>query len=294
MENWISSGRLSYLIGFPIVMIFMLYLSALLGLKWQRIWLESALFTVLKKAPGYLRLIAASLAGALTPFCSCTTIPGFAAILEAKLGLDTAMAFLIASPTIDPAATLLLSMVFGVKFTALYVIGCFVASVLGGWIIGKLFTTRDINPALLFSCATDTETATWEQAKSGARVYVYKFWWVIVLSTLIGFLLYDYVPDNFIFAISKVNTLIAIPLASIVGIFLYAHMVILIPIGAAMLAKGIAPGIIIAFLASSAGISPPEILLLRKIISLRLTVTYVLITITLISAVGFIVNWLGR
>lgn len=294
MEDWISSGRLSYLLGFPVVMIFMLYFSALLGLKWQKIWLESSVFTLLRKTPGIFRLIAASLTGAVTPFCSCTTIPGFAAILEAGLGLDTAMTFLIASPTIDPAATLLLGMLFGVKLTALYVVGCFAASVLGGFLIGRFFTTREINPALLFSSAAESETVTWGQAASEARNYVYKFWWVIIFSTVLGFLLYDYVPADLIAGISEINNLIAIPLASLLGAFLYAHMVVVIPIGAALLAKGIAPGIILAFLASSAGISPPEILLLRRIVSLRLTVFYVLITLCLISALGFLINLVGR
>ncbi len=289
-----SSGRLTYLIGFPLIMIVMLYLSALLGIKWQGTWLESPMYALIKKTPRSLRLVVSSLAGAITPFCSCTTVPGFAAILEADLGLDTAMTFLIASPTIDPAGTLLLLFLFGAKLTALYVFGCFISSIAGGWIIGRFFTSRDVNPVLLFGCAAETDSKTWSQAASAAWEYIYRFWWVILLSTLVGFVLYDYVPVNLVVSSSEAGGFLAVPLAALLGVFVYAHMAVLFPVGAALLGKGMAPGIVIAFLASSAGISPPEILLLRKIVSLRLTISYILVTVVLISVIGYIVNWVGR
>ena len=294
MEDWMSYGRLTYLIGFPLIMIVMLYLSALLGLKWQGAWLGSPMYALINKSPRSLRLVMSSLVGALTPFCSCTTIPGFAAILEAELGLDTAMAFLIASPTIDPAGILLLLLLFGPKLTALYVLGCFIASIAGGWIIGRIFSSRDVNPALLFGCAAETEGLTWPQAASGARAYIYRFWWVILLCTLVGFALYDYVPSDLVVSISNAGGFLAVPLASLLGVFVYAHMAVLVPVGAALLSKGMAPGIVVAFLASAAGISPPEILLLRKIVSLRLTISYILVTLVLVSVIGYIVNWVGR
>lgn len=294
MNVWLEQGRLTYLIGFPIIMLLMLYLSALLGLKWQGAWLGSPMQALISRTPRSLRLVVSALAGAVTPFCSCTTVPGFAVILQAELGLDTAMAFLIASPTIDLAGILLLFMLFGAKLTALYVVGCFTASILGGWVLGKLFSTRDINPVLLFGCAAESETMGWPQAGSAALKYVSRLWWVIVISTLAGFVLYDYVPEHLIAAISQTGGWLAVPLASITGVFVYAHMAVLVPVGAALLGKGMAPGIVVAFLASSAGLSPPEIILLRKMISIKLLTAYIAVTLVLISVIGYIVNLVGR
>lgn len=291
--EWLNNGRLTYLFGFPLVMAVMLYLSALLGTKWQGSWLNSPLFAVLEGAPRPLRLIASSIAGAITPFCSCTTIPGFAAILEANLGVDTAMTFLLASPTVDPAGVLLLSLVFGGKLTLLYVVGCLVISVLIGWLCGQIFSGVEVNPVLLFGAVSETAATTWTEASHAARSYLTRFWWVIILSTLLGFGLYDYVPGQLVVNLSAQAGMLAIPLASILGLFIYAHMTVLVPIGAALIAKGIAPGMVIAFLASAAGISLPEIVLLRKIISLRLTIFYVFWTVTSIALLGFIVDWVG-
>lgn len=294
MNTWLEQGRLTYLIGFPIIMLVMLYLSALLGSKWQGAWLGSPLQALISRAPRSLRLVVSALTGAVTPFCSCTTVPGFAMILQAELGLDTAMVFLIASPTIDPAGVLLLLMLLGAKLTALYVAGCFTASILGGWLLGKFFSNRDINPVVLFGCAAESETVSWPQAGAAALKYVSRLWWVIVISTLAGFVLYDYVPEHLIAAISQTGGWLAVPLAAFTGVFIYAHMAVLVPVGAALLGKGMAPGIVVAFLASSAGISPPEIILLRKMISSKLLTAYIATTILLISALGYIVNLVGR
>jgi uncharacterized membrane protein YraQ (UPF0718 family) len=272
----------------------MLYLSALLGMRWQGAWLRSSLCRLLNKGPRPLRLATAGVAGAVTPFCSCTTIPGFAAILEAGLGLDTAMAFLIASPTIDPAGTMLLLMFFGPKLTAIYIVGCFTAAVAGGWILGKFFTMRDVNPVLLFGCAAEDEAVTWRMAAGRAWQYISRFWWVVVISTLLGFVLYDYVPAATVEKVSARSGLLAVPAAALLGVFVYAHMAVLIPAGAALLAKGMTPGVVLAFLASSAGISPPEIVLLRRMVSFRLTLTYVAVTLALIATMGLAAEWIGR
>jgi len=290
----IGDNRFVFLLGFPLIMLAMLYLSALLGFKWQGIWLNSPINSLINKAPRPLRLVMSSTVGAVTPFCSCTTIPGFAIIIESGLGLDTAMAFLIASPTIDPAGTLLLALLFGVKLTAVYTIGCFTVSIIGGWLLGRIFTVRDVNPLLLFNCTEEDNHLTWTEAASRAWLYIRRFWWVVVASTAVGFTIYDYVPSEIISSVPAWGNNFAVPLAAVAGVFVYAHLAVLIPIGTALLAKGMAPGIVLAFLASSAGISPPEIMLLLKMVSFRLTVSYIIITLTLISLMGFMANMIGK
>lgn len=292
--DFTTSNRFVFLFGFPVIMIVMLYLSALLGFKWQGAWISSPVYSIISKSPRSLRLVMASTAGAVTPFCSCTTVPGFAAIIESGLGLDAAITFLIASPTIDPAGTLLLALMFGIKLTTIYVFGCFIAAIIGGWILGRFFSVRDVNPVLLFTSSENPGNLTWNEASSHAWLYIKSFWWVVVISTLIGFSIYDYVPTTLIESVSIWGKNIAVPIAALIGIFIYAHVAILVPIGAALLTKGMAAGIVLAFLTSSAGISPPEIILLSKMISIRLLVSYILTTLTLISIMGFVVNLLWK
>ncbi|HZW83850.1 MAG TPA: permease, partial [Candidatus Deferrimicrobium sp.] len=129
MQEWLSNERIWFLVGFPVVIILMLYLSVMLGLKLQGAWLKSSLYLVLSKGPKPLRLVSAAVIGAVTPFCSCTSVPGFIAILEAELGMDTALAFLIASPTLDPAGMAILVWLLGLKFSLIYLICCFLTAV---------------------------------------------------------------------------------------------------------------------------------------------------------------------
>ncbi|PKL57874.1 MAG: hypothetical protein CVV34_05245, partial [Methanomicrobiales archaeon HGW-Methanomicrobiales-5] len=225
-----AGNRLLFLFGFPVIIILMLYISALIGFKWQGAWVRSPVYSMVSRSPRPLRLAAAGAAGAVTPFCSCTTVPAFAAIIESELGLDTAMAFLIASPLIDPAGIILLVLMFGIKLTAVYVAGCFAAAVSGGWILGRVFSVRDINPALLFGCIEDSGNITWRQSSSHAWSYISKFWWVVVLSTLIGFLIYDYVPSGLVASYSSFGTNAAVPAAAVTGVFVYAHFAVLVPV----------------------------------------------------------------
>ena len=82
--------------------------------------------------------IAAAGLGAVTPFCSCSTVPVLAGLLQAGAPLGLAFSFLLASPLVNEIAVLLLVGLFGIEITVYYVIMTFVAAVAGGLVIGRL------------------------------------------------------------------------------------------------------------------------------------------------------------
>lgn len=70
-----------------------------------------------RKGRGYF--IGAGL-GALTPFCSCSTIPIMIGLLKAQAGFGPTMAFLFSSPLVNPIIVGLFFMAFGLKATVIY------------------------------------------------------------------------------------------------------------------------------------------------------------------------------
>lgn len=294
MSVFLTGERLIFLIGFPAVILLMLYVSALLGMKWQGALLETTLHRYLNNKPLGIKLITSALLGAVTPFCSCTTVPGVTAILQFRFGLAPAVTFLLASPLIDPVGTLLLFYLFGLKLTTVYITGTFITAVLGGWLIGCLCSERDINPVIYFASAAADEEVSWKMAAVQAWSYIRHFWWVILASAVVGFVLNDLVPSNLIFSLTKDLNFLAVPIGAVLGTIIYAHPAILLPVGKALLVKGLAPGVVLSFMAAAAGISPPELVLLRRIFSPKLLTAYVTVTLILISLMGYIADLIGR
>src|SRR5699024_11348820 len=75
------------------------------------------------KATGY---ISGTLLGALTPFCSCSTIPILAGLLSSGAPFGPSISFLISSPLLNPVIVILLWKLLGFKLTAFYVIAMFI------------------------------------------------------------------------------------------------------------------------------------------------------------------------
>lgn len=93
------------------------------------------------KGKGYLL---ASLLGAVTPFCSCSTIPMLRGLLSAKAGFGPTLTFLFVSPLLNPIIIGLMWVTFGWKVTLLYAIIAAVVSVLASIILDSLGFERHI------------------------------------------------------------------------------------------------------------------------------------------------------
>lgn len=87
-----------------------------------------------KKGRGYF--IGAGL-GALTPFCSCSTIPIMVGLLKAQAGFGPTLAFLFSSPLVNPIIVGLFFMAFGLKATIIYSILALLMAVTISFVLEK-------------------------------------------------------------------------------------------------------------------------------------------------------------
>ncbi|UJF19727.1 permease [Vibrio sp. SS-MA-C1-2] len=88
-----------------------------------------------RKGKGY---IIAALLGAITPFCSCSTIPFLKGLLRARAGFGPMMVFLFSSPLLNPIIIGLFVVTFGWKVAVFYFAIALIVSVTAGYVLEKL------------------------------------------------------------------------------------------------------------------------------------------------------------
>jgi len=99
-----------------------------------------------KGGSGYLT--AAGL-GAITPFCSCSTIPMLVGLLKARAGFGPTMTFLFTSPLLNPIILALFIPVLGLEVTLWYAALALSVSIIAGVILSHLGFERFIKPDML-------------------------------------------------------------------------------------------------------------------------------------------------
>src|SRR5205085_6790700 len=116
------------------------YVKQTLSFSWLR--------KVFERWPGIGGSLIAALLGAATPFCTCTAVPLFLGMLEADMPLGPAVSFLLASPTINLGAVIVLLIVFGWRTALFYGSVCLLAAVVVGWALGRVPRERALREYL--------------------------------------------------------------------------------------------------------------------------------------------------
>lgn len=238
--------------------------------------------------------------GAVTPFCSCSSVPLFIGFLEAGIPLGVTMAFLIASPMINEVAVVVLAAAVGWKVAALYVAAGLTVGILGGlaieffklekWVEDYVWKIRMGEVAL-------------EQAAGGFRArldygwgqvteIVGRIWLYVLLGVGLGAVLHGFVPQSFFTHYAGSSNPLAVPLAVLAGIPLYSNATGVIPVVEALMGKGVPLGTVLALMMSVAAISLPEMVILRKVLKPPLIATFVLILFVAFVMVGYLFNYL--
>ena len=246
---------------------------------------------------GLGNILAASL-GIVTPFCSCSAVPLFIGFIQAGIPLGVTFSFLIAAPMINEVALTLLFGLFGWKIALLYLTLGLVIAIMAGWIIGVLKLekyledwVRDI-PKSQFNAQLPAMTLE-QRIHSGFRSVhdiVGKVWPYLLAGIALGAAIHGYVPENFMAAIMGKDHGWAVPVAIMIGVPMYSNAAGIIPIVQALLAKGAALGTVLAFMMSVIALSLPEMIILRKVLTLRLIVIFMAIVTCGILLVGYIFN----
>jgi hypothetical protein len=236
--------------------------------------------------------------GALTPFCSCSTIPLLLGMLNAGVPFASAMAFLFASPLLNPVIVSLFILLMGWKITALYFAVTFLAAIVIGLILDSLGFAAQVKSVAAVRGCCDCEQA--EDAKSrvqrSARFAFSLFRQLVpylLLGAGIGAFIHGFVPTELISSIAGSGNPFAVPVAAIIGVPIYIRAETMIPIGLALIEKGMSTGAVLALVIGGAGASIPELTLLSAIFKRKMLAAFVLTIIAIAVAVGYLANWLA-
>ncbi len=243
----------------------------------------------------------ASIFGAVTPFCSCSSIPIFISFLEAGVPLGAAFSFLITSPLINEYLVILMVGFFGVKITLLYVLSGITIGVACGLILGKMNLEKYLVRDLINQDDKDCPDLVIKSFKSRllfgiveAKSIVRKLWFWILIGVGLGALIHNFVPQEFIQSVISKTGFFGVPLATIIGVPMYGSCAAIVPIAVALFQKGFPLGTALSFMMAVAALSLPEAIMLRRAMHLRLIAIFFAITTLAIIFIGYLFNFLQR
>lgn len=286
-----ETGRWFLVTGAELVVLF-LALSFLVGLL--QAWLPEekvrSMFERRRPVTGYL--VGAAL-GAVTPFCTYSTIPVLAGLLRSGAPFGPTMAFLFASPLLDPVVLGVLVFLIGVEGTVVYAALTFSASVLMGALFERLGLEKDVKPLvggyasgenLEYEAAGSAKVPIWRRAWADAWAFFVPAVPYLLVGTVAGAAIYGLVPTAWVVALAGPGQPLAIPLAAALGVPMYVNAETFFPISAALLEKGVGVGAVVALVITSMGVSIPEVVLLGGLFRWRLVAA--LVTSVFVVAVG--------
>lgn len=249
------------------------------------------------KREGVGNVLAASL-GIVTPFCSCSAVPLFIGFVSAGVPLGVTFSFLIAAPMVNEVALGLLFALVGWKVALTYLAFGLAIAIVSGWIIGRLHLEHWLEQWVrnIRSDAAELppeELSVVDRIKAGidaVKEIVGKVWPWIIAGIAVGAFIHGYVPSDLLASVMGRDVWWSVPAAVLIGIPMYSNAAGIIPVVEALITKGAALGTVLAFMMSVIALSLPEMIILRKVLTIRLIAVFVGVVGTGILAVGFIFN----
>lgn len=244
----------------------------------------------------------ASVFGAITPFCSCSSVPLFIGFVHGGIPLGVTFSFLITSPLVNEVAIAMFLSMFGLKVTLIYAISGILLGTFGGWLLGKFhlepLLTDWVKNVLANAEKSDAEYEEEKRTFKQRLPEITKNAWDIVKGVLlyviigvgIGAAMHGYVPENFFAKYLGSGAWWTVPLAVIVAVPMYANAAGIVPVIQVFVAKGIPMGTAIAFMMATVGLSIPEATLLKKVMTLKLIgIFFGVVTLCIIIS-GYLFN----
>lgn len=243
--------------------------------------------------------IIGALLGTVTPFCSCSSIPIFMGFTSAGLPLGVTFSFLISSPMVDLGSLVLLMSVFGGKIAFAYVVVGLIIAVAGGTLIEKLHMEKEVEDFIRQAEEVEIESPELtvadrlNYAKGQVLSTVKKVAPYIFIGVAIGAAIHNLIPEHMVRSILGEHKWYAVPLATLVGVPMYADIFGTIPVAESLLAKGAGLGTILSFMMAVTTLSFPSIVMLSKAVKKKLLATFVGIVTVGIIIVGYLFNMFG-
>ena len=264
------------------ILILLFFISVLMGIVNAYFPIER-LRTYLATHKMYgLQYLLASVFGAITPFCSCSSIPLFIGFVKGGIPLGVTFAFLITSPLVNEVAVAMFLGSFGLKVTLVYVVSGILLGVIGGFVLGRMRLAPYLSDWVKqIQAQSSAQTEAWEKDHipfvkrlpaiirdawrivSGVLVY-------ILIGIGIGAFMHGFVPEGFFEQYMSQDNCFAVPLSVLLAEPLYPTAARIVPVIEVFVAKGIPLGTAIVFMMAVVGLSLPEATLLKKVMTWRL------------------------
>lgn len=233
-----------------------------------------------------IQYILASVFGAITPFCSCSSIPLFIGFVKGGIPLGVTFSFLITSPLINEVAVAVFAGAFGWKITAVYISSGLFLGTIGGYVLGKMRLEKYLSPWVQkLQDDSNTQSDSWQAEKISffARlpeiirdsfaitrsVVVY-----VLIGIGVGAAIHGYIPAGFFENNIGKSGIWAVPLTVICAIPMYANAAGIVPVIQVFVAKGVPVGTALAFMMAVVGLSFPEAVLLKKVMDTKLILIF--------------------
>ena len=271
-----------FIIGFTEIVFLIVLVTYVMGIVTSYLSMDKVRGYLEKNKKSGVGNLMASAFGAVTPFCSCSSIPLFVGMMQARIPLGIALSFLITSPLVNEIAIAIFWASYGWKVTLIYIASGIVLGVVGGMLLEKMGMAEHVADWIKKLGENKTESnqdvrslkERLPEIHASAITTLKSLIPYVFVGLAIGSLIHGYVPESFFETyISKSNPL-AVPIAVLLAIPLYIDAVGILPIIESLVEKGVPLGTAIAFMMASIGLSFPEALLLKKVMKKKLIVAF--------------------
>ena len=258
----------------------------------QQVVSEEKIKKLLSKPNEVVNYILGMIFGAVTPFCSCSTIPILAGLLNSKVPFGPAMSFLIASPLMNPLMIFMLWALLGWKVAIVYFVVLAIFSILTGLVFSKMnlaesYKGVNVKGDGFFANKTGSR---FKQALNDAWAFLYPMLPYLFIGVFIGAFIYGFIPEEFITKYASGDGFISVFIASVIGIPMYIRPETMLPIAEALVSKGMSLGTVVALIIGGAGASIPEVVLLSKLFKKKFVISFIIAILVVAIVTGLIVN----
>lgn len=249
-----------------------------------------------------LQYLFASLFGAVTPFCSCSSVPLFIGFVKGGIPLGVTLSFLITSPLVNEVAVAMFLGTFGIKITLVYVISGVLLGCVGGIVLGRLRLERYLSEWVKqMQQQAESQSTQWNATgeKFATRLphivrdalqIVRGVFLYIIIGIAVGAAMHGYVPEGFFEQYMSRDNLLAVPVSVLLAVPMYANAAGIVPVVEVFVAKGVPLGTAIAFMMSVVGLSLPEATMLKKVMTWRLIGIFFVTIASFIIFSGYLFN----
>jgi small redox-active disulfide protein 2 len=176
-----------------------------------------------------------------------------------------------------------------------YVFVGLVVAVVGGTLIGRAGMEDQVadfvrNAPVHDNDDTMTKAERIRYARDQLSEIIYRVWLYVLIGVGIGAAIHNWVPETIISTLLGQDKWWSVPVATMIGVPMYADIFWTLPIAEALIGKGVGLGTVLAFMMAVTALSMPSIIMLKRVVKLPLLVLFLTVVTGGILGIGFLFN----